>query len=90
MDFEMPEMDGFEATAVIRTQERRKGTHIPIIAMTAYAMKGDRERCLNAGMDDYISKPIRAQEMFEKLRTVAADFQPKDDSISDSDPNHSR
>ncbi len=90
MDVEMPEMDGFEATAVIRTQERRKGTHIPIIAMTAYAMKGDRERCLNAGMDDYISKPIRAQEMFEKLRTVAADFQPKDDSISDSDPNHSR
>ena len=84
MDVEMPEMDGFEATAVIRTQERHKGTHIPIIAMTAHAMKGDRERCLNAGMDDYISKPIRAQEMFEKLRAVAAAVQPKDDSKSDS------
>ena len=84
MDVEMPEMDGFEATAVIRTQERQKGTHIPIIAMTAHAMKGDRERCLNAGMDDYISKPIRAQEMFEKLRAVAAAVQPKGDSKSDS------
>jgi signal transduction histidine kinase/DNA-binding response OmpR family regulator len=84
MDVEMPEMDGFEATAVIRTQERHQGTHIPIIAMTAHAMKGDRERCLNAGMDDYISKPIRAQEMFEKLRVVAAAVQPKDDSKSDS------
>jgi signal transduction histidine kinase/DNA-binding response OmpR family regulator len=84
MDVEMPEMDGFEATAVIRTQERHKGTHIPIIAMTAHAMKGDRARCLHAGMDDYISKPIRAQEMFEKLRAVAAAVQPKDDSKSDS------
>ncbi len=84
MDVEMPEMDGFEATAVIRTQERHKGTHIPIIAMTAHAMKGDRERCLNAGMDDYISKPIRAQEMFEKLRAAAAAVQPKDDSKSEN------
>ncbi|MHB8970830.1 MAG: response regulator [Pirellulaceae bacterium] len=82
MDVEMPEMDGFEATAVIRTQERDKGTHIPIIAMTAHAMKGDRERCLHAGMDDYISKPIRAPEMFEKLRAVAVAVQPQGDSQS--------
>ena len=72
MDVEMPEMDGFEATAVIRTQERQKGTHIPILAMTAHAMKGDRERCLNAGMDGYISKPIRVYELFEKLTAVLA------------------
>ncbi len=72
MDVEMPEMDGFEATAVIRTQERQKGTHIPIIAMTAHAMKGDRERCVDAGMDDYIAKPIRLQQLAEKLRPVCA------------------
>ena len=60
MDVEMPEMDGLEATAVIRVQEKQTGKHIPIVAMTAHAMKGDRERCLEAGMDEYVSKPIRA------------------------------
>ncbi|WP_163338618.1 response regulator [Desulfopila sp. IMCC35008] len=59
MDIQMPELDGFETTRRIRKQEQKTGIHLPIIAMTAYAIKGDRERCLDAGMDGYISKPIR-------------------------------
>ena len=63
MDVQMPEMDGLEATATIRAQETTGGPHIPIVAMTAHAMIGDREQCLKAGMDGYLSKPISAQQL---------------------------
>ncbi len=67
MDIQMPRMGGFEATAVIRAREREAGTHIPIIAMTAHAMKGERESCLRAGMDAHIAKPVRAQHLYEAV-----------------------
>jgi CheY-like chemotaxis protein len=70
MDVQMPDMDGLEATAVIREQERQQGGHLPIIALTAHAMKGDQERCLASGMDAYISKPINAQKLSSAISRV--------------------
>ena len=70
MDVQMPEMDGFEATGAVRELEKATGEHIPIVAMTAYAMKGDKEKCLEAGMDGYVAKPINAQELFETIENL--------------------
>jgi signal transduction histidine kinase/CheY-like chemotaxis protein len=71
MDVQMPEIDGLEAAAQIRASEKGTGRHVPIVAMTAHAMKGDRERCLEAGMDDYVSKPIQARELLNVMARVA-------------------
>jgi PAS domain S-box-containing protein len=70
MDVQMPDMDGFAATAAIREHEQTSGRHIPIVAMTAHALKGDPERCLAEGMDAYISKPIRTEELFMALERL--------------------
>jgi len=71
MDVQMPEMDGLEATQAIRTRESLIGRpRIPIIAITAHAMAGDRDRCLEAGMDGYVSKPLNAQELFEVIENI--------------------
>jgi CheY-like chemotaxis protein len=71
MDVQMPEMDGLEATAIIRAGEKRTGQHIPIIALTAHAMKGDQERCLAAGMDAYLSKPIHSRDLVDVVSKYA-------------------
>jgi CheY-like chemotaxis protein len=67
MDLQMPEMGGLAAAALIREKERIQGGHIPIIALTAHAMKGDRERCLEAQMDEHISKPFNRSELYAKI-----------------------
>jgi two-component system, sensor histidine kinase and response regulator len=73
MDIQMPGMDGLEATAAIRKKEIATDAHMPIIAMTAHALKGDKERCLAAGMNGYVSKPIRTIELFAAIESVMRD-----------------
>jgi CheY-like chemotaxis protein len=70
MDLQMPELDGFETTAAIRERERESGKHIPIVALTAHAMKGDRERCLARGMDGYVSKPIQMSDLVATMESL--------------------
>jgi two-component system sensor histidine kinase/response regulator len=72
MDVQMPGMDGFAATAIIRQEEAGTGAHIPIVALTAHAMEGDRERCLAAGMDAYLAKPLQSKQLFETIEHLAA------------------
>jgi two-component system, sensor histidine kinase and response regulator len=71
MDVQMPELDGFETTAAIREREKTTGTHVPIVAVTAHTMKGDADRCLAAGMDAYVAKPLRTEELLAALRGLA-------------------
>jgi CheY-like chemotaxis protein len=73
----MPDMDGLEATAAIRVRERQIGGHLPIVAMTAHALRGDRERCLEAGMDEYISKPIHVRQLLETIERAVGGPEPE-------------
>ncbi|TKJ42190.1 hypothetical protein CEE37_00495 [candidate division LCP-89 bacterium B3_LCP] len=81
MDVQMPEMDGYEATISIRNLEKETGAHIPIIALTAHAMKGDRERCLHVGMDSVITKPIKTKVLYEVIEDTANSLQ--DDGVGE-------
>ena len=88
MDVQMPELDGYQATREIRNRERASGTHIPIIAMTANAMAGDREKCLDAGMDDYIAKPVRGGQLFAILEQFGRETSPGESrSAADAEPD---
>jgi signal transduction histidine kinase/DNA-binding response OmpR family regulator len=76
MDVQMPEMDGFEATVAIRSKQQKPGHRVPIIAMTAHALKGDRDRCLEAGMDEYVAKPIKARQLFDAIAATIGTSRP--------------
>jgi CheY-like chemotaxis protein len=67
MDVQMPSMDGLECTSAIRSREQWRGGHVPIIALTAHALKGDEERCLRAGMDGYLAKPVRSEDLYSTI-----------------------
>ena len=86
MDVQMPEMDGLEAIRLIREEEKATGKHLPIIALTAHAMKGDRERCLEAGADEYVTKPIRAEDLFSAIERVTSGKHPR--AAPDLPPSH--
>ena len=87
MDVQMPVMDGLEATTSIRRREQSSGGHVPIIAMTAHAMKGDRERCLAAGMDEYVAKPIRVAELYTAMSRVLPVNGPLPAEIAEAPPS---
>jgi len=78
MDVQMPDMDGFEATAALRAHELESGGHLPVVALTAHAMQGDREKCMERGMDGYLSKPIRPADLFQEITRVLADKDSRD------------
>jgi two-component system sensor histidine kinase/response regulator len=89
MDVQMPELDGLETTAAIRRKEQETGGHIAIIAMTAHAMKGDRERCLDAGMDDYLAKPVEPKDLravIEKWGAWAKQYRSVTESANSGKP----
>jgi CheY-like chemotaxis protein len=81
---QMPDMDGFEATRQIRAWEKSNGQHIPIIAMTAHAMSGDRERCLDSGMDDYVTKPLEPRVLFNAIDRWTQEADPEKEARPES------
>lgn len=85
MDLQMPILDGLSATAEIRRHERRSNRHVPIIAMTAHAMKGDREKCLEAGMDGYVSKPVRPKDLFDAVEGIGGSSDDEGESPCDEE-----
>jgi CheY-like chemotaxis protein len=85
MDVQMPEMDGLEATKLIRDDEKHTGSHVPIVAMTAHAMEGDREKCLEAGMDDYIAKPIDLGKLYDAIEAIMPETVEQEEAIPDAE-----